>query len=316
MSTYFQRRENCPVCQSSDVEMLYECGYADNAIRHYLDQAYAVVGAGIEFRYLDDATFTLVACRNCGLAYQESVPNDELMDVLYEQWIDPQISFERHEQQINTLAYYAKYAQEIMQMLAYFKQMPAQLQVLDAGMGWGKWARMAKAFGCEVYGNELSPARIEYAEAHGIKVLSWEEIPSHKFDFINADQVFEHLPNPAESLRHLVQALKPTGIIRIGVPDGYDIKRRLAVMDWTAAKGTKNSLNLVSPLEHINCFNHDALIQLATNANLQLTAIPLTTQIAHSTNWKLPKEALKNILIPMRQRWLHKGTNLLFRHAP
>lgn len=316
MSSYFLPRQSCPACQSDNVRAIYECSYTDDKLQNYLDNAYKTVGPGIEYGYLERASYRLDECGQCELIYQSTIPNDELMEVLYERWIDPQISFERHEQQINTLAYYAKYAQEIMQMLAYFKQIPAQVQVLDAGMGWGKWARMAKAFGCEVYGNELSPARIEYAESHGIKVLSWEEIASHQFDFINADQVFEHLPDPRATIDHLAKALKPKGLLRISVPDGHDIHARLAKTDWSAAKGTKDSLNLVSPLEHINCFNHDSLVRLATNANLQLTTIPLTTQIAHSTNWQLPKEAVKNIVNPLRQRWLHRGTNLLFRHAP
>jgi len=313
--TFFVQRTVCPNCHSSKTEQLYSCSYDDASLRRYLTNFYASVGNGIDYTYLQDAQYILNECTTCGLIYQEYIPNDELMEILYERWIDPQVVFKRHEEEINTVAYYAKYAQEVMQMLAYFDQMPSQIKVLDAGMGWGKWARMAKSFGCDVYGNELSPARIEYAESHGIRVLSWEEIVSHQFDFINADQVFEHLPNPADSLAHLADALKPTGLIHMSVPDGHDIKRRLNAMEWIAEKGSKNSLNLVSPLEHINCFNHGVLIKLAMDAGLHETRIPLSTELAFSTNWALPKQALKNIVNPLRQRFGRGGTNLFFRHG-
>jgi len=315
MAEYFVQRPQCPACLSNDSRQLYRAEFNDAGIRHYLDQAYALVGPGIEYHYLQGVEYKLNKCASCGLIYQENIPNDELMEILYERWIDPRVVFERHKKQINTLAYYAKYAQEVMQMLAYFQQMPAGIKVLDAGMGWGKWARMAKAFGCDVYGNELSPARIDYAEAHGITVLSWEEIGTHKFDFINADQLFEHLPEPLDSLKHLAQALKPAGLIHVSVPDGHDLRRRLASMDWSAAKGSGNSLNLVSPLEHINCFHHNALIKLASNAGLQEVKLPLALQFAFSTNWRLPKAALKNVVNPIRQRLGRKGTNLFFRHG-
>lgn len=315
MAMYFVQRTHCPACFSTEINQLYRCGYDDARIHHYLDQAYALVGPGIEYQYLQDAVYQLNECLHCGLIYQEYIPDDELMNILYERWIDPQLGFIRHEQQINTLRYYAEYAQEVMQMIAYFRQIPASLKIFDFGMGWGKWARMAQAFGCDVYGNELSPARINYVTAHGIKILAWDKIPQHQFDFINTEQVFEHLPEPLETLLHLKGALKPGGLLKISVPDGADINRRLAVMDWHAPKGSKNSLNPVSPLEHINCFKRSTLVKMAAQAGLQEAHIPLAIQYAFATNWQLPKPALKNLLLPFTRTVLRRGTYLLFRHA-
>jgi SAM-dependent methyltransferase len=99
-------------------------------------------------------------------------------------------------------------------------------------------------------------------------VIAWEEIPGYQFDCINAEQIFEHLPNPLETLQYISQSLKPNGVIRISVPNGWDIRNRLKILDWAALKGSKNTLYPISPLEHINCFNHDALVRMAELAGL------------------------------------------------
>lgn len=307
-------RTCCPSCHATAVRELYRCAYAEPALQAYLTAAYRVVGHGIEYEYLDGATFILDECTNCELIYQRQIPDDGLMERLYEHWIDPQMTFARHQEN-DTLAYHSRDAQEIMQVMAFLGKSPHQLAFLDFGMGWGKWARMAKAFGCEAYGTELSPARIAYAQAHGIKVLTENELANHQFDFINTEQVFEHLPEPLVTLQHLKNALKPSGLLKISVPDGADLKRRLAVRDWSAPKGSKNSLNAVSPLEHINCFKRATLQKMAALAGLRTVQLPLTIQYAFATNWRLPKPFLKNVIMPLSRNVWQRGTYLFFRHA-
>jgi len=48
-----------------------------------------------------------------------------------------------------------------MMLIAYFNVDPEKLYFLDAGMGWGSWCLMAKAFGVNIYGIELSRHLIE-----------------------------------------------------------------------------------------------------------------------------------------------------------
>jgi SAM-dependent methyltransferase len=96
-----------------------------------------------------------------------------------------------------------------------------------------------------------------------------DEIPARRFDLINAEQVFEHLPEPLDTLRHLSRGLKPGGLLRIGVPNGTGLKQSLAAWDWTAPKGSARSLNAVAPLEHLNCFTRTSLLVLAETAGLR-----------------------------------------------
>jgi 2-polyprenyl-3-methyl-5-hydroxy-6-metoxy-1,4-benzoquinol methylase len=308
---HFIKRACCPACKSTSHKIIYSCEFLESPVRDYIKAFYASQG-GVEFKYLEGSSFKLRECSDCGVIYQEEIPNEFLSKKLYEQWIDPEIALKQHLDS-KDLNYYSGYAQEIMMLIAYIKAIPSQLKFFDFAMGWGRWAMMAMAFGCESYGLELSKSRQEYAKSHGIIVIAWDEIPDYRFDVINTEEILEHIAEPLKTLSYLKNSLKPEGIIKISVPDGHDIKRRLRILDWTAPKFSKNSLNPVSPLEHINCFNRDSLIKMADRAGLEIVNIPLTIQYAYTTNWRLIKPALKNILYPLYRYVLKRGTYILLR---
>jgi SAM-dependent methyltransferase len=172
---------------------------------------------------------------------------------------------------------------------------------------------MAKAFGCGAYGSELSKDRIAYAQSNGLKVVEWDELPMHQFNLINTEQVFEHIPNPLETLRHLKKALAPGGLIKISVPTANDIQRRLKIMDWKAKKTTKNSLNPVAPLEHINFYRRNSIIKMAGIAGLEEVLIPLKTQYQYTTGWTGLKKIAKNFYNPISKNTLKKINYLFFQ---
>lgn len=308
---YFVKRTACPVCNSSKYQPIFSCNYMESPLKDHLEVLFAPVGY-FEAEYLTEARYTLNECLQCGLVFQEEVPNDFLNNKIYGQWIDPQRTFDNHEK-ADDLAHYAQYAQEVMMLIGYFQTIPSQLKFFDFGMGWAKWARMAKAFGCDSYGTEVSQVRIDNATSQGIKVISWDEIPTYEFDFINANQVFEHLSQPLETLTYLKQALKPTGLIKLCVPDGKDIKSLLRIADWTAPLNAKNSLSSVSPLVHLNCFHHNSLLRLADSAGLELVKIPIVVQYRSSTNWQPVTPLLKNLVRPLNRNFFQKSTYLFFR---
>ena len=302
-------REKCPACNSVGFHVIYENKYDESPIRDYLLGFYSSQGT-VEFEYLKDASYILCECNECNLIFQKDIPNEILMERLYEHWIDPQAALESHTK--NNLEYYAYYAQEIMQIIDFFNNQPSLLDFFDFGMGWGKWALMVKAFGCNSYGAELSVDRIKYAESNGIKSVKWEEIPEHKFDFINTEQVFEHISDPLQTLIHLKSSLKDNGIIKISVPETNDIKRCLKIMDWQSPKYSKNSLNAVAPLEHINTYRRSSLLKMAEKAGMEEVFIPLKTQYKYSiTNWKNITAIAKNIVRPV-YRIFFKNQNCVF----
>jgi len=312
-AVYFVARDKCPACAATTIHEIYRRSYQHPPLRSFLEKAYIEVGK-IEYAYLEGAEFILTQCDLCQLVFQAEVPNDELMSKIYEEWIDPALTFQHHVAD-QTLDYYNRVGSEVAALIAMFHQKPHTLKFLDFGMGWGEWVRLARAFGVQAMGVELSQARIQFAQSQGIPVIAWEEIGAHQFDLIYADQVFEHLAHPLETLQSLTQALKSTGLIKIGVPDGRDIQQRLQVEDWSAPKGTRNSLNATAPLEHINCFNRHALLKMGSQAGLVPLPLPLALQYTHLLLGDSLKEIIKSLGRPIVRDVLQQGNYVLFKRA-
>ncbi len=308
----FTARTSCPACRGVISRCLYECRYDEPPISDYVRHYYEAVGI-VEMERLRGANYRLLQCGDCGLVYQQEVPDDALLERLYEHWIDPELAKGRDRQR-RELASYSMHAQEILQLLTALGR-PRDVRVLDFGMGWGDWASMARALGCETFGVEISRSRIEHARELGIPVVDPGRLADERFDLINAEQVFEHLPEPLETLRTLASALRPGGLIKVCVPNGRSIVRRLRRADWSAPRDTRRSLHAVQPLEHLNCFDHAALVAMGHRAGLRVAMIPMITQYACSTDWRRPGRILRNLIYPIYRNLLGRGTWVVFRRS-
>ena len=300
----------CPACgNSSGNREVYRSPYGSGAVREYLERFYAPVGK-IDFAVLADAVYVIDLCPACGTAYQCMVPNGALLDLLYEHWITPASSLALHTRR--TLDEQLLEQREITALVAYAGRPQADLEVLDFGGGWGGWALHARALGCRVALAELSPSRIAHATASGTEVVSLDSLGARQFDLVNCEQVFEHLTDPAGILGRLVACTKPGGLIRINVPNGHDIARRLRRMDWSAAKGTADSLNLLSPMEHLVAFTPRGLRLLAAAAGLERVRMPLSHQWRHMLDTRSCRGFLRSLAKPPYYN-SSRSTHLLFR---
>ncbi len=295
MNAHFIRRESCPACASPGFETLRTLPYADPVMRGYLDRFYEGVGR-VDHAALAGAEYAAAACRTCGAFFQRDIPDHTLLEQLYEHWIDPVKVFECYERR-QPLMHYVFLARQVEMAIRFLEQPPGALKLLDLGMGWGDWCRFGNAFGCETYGLEISASRIACARERGIRVLDYTELETHTFDMINAEQVFEHLPDPLETLRALRPRLKSGGLLWMAVPNGADLRRRIAQWDWTVPKDHPDSLNALAPLEHLNGFTHDALVHMAALAGLKPVAVPRPR----------PAKAAPPPPESGRQRWLPFG---------
>lgn len=309
MSKWFNVRQECPVCKSSHKMTLLVLPYDETPVRDHLESWYSC-----NFDYIKGGHYILDECKTCGLIYQREILNEEGMSKLYNEWIDYKKVFEKNLSE-RTSDRGLNHAKELANIFMYFDAAPGKLKLLDFGMGFGTWCYLAKGFGCfDIYGTEISQIRMDYAS--GINIIAWEDLPNYQFDFINTEQVFEHLPNPRETLLHLGKALAPNGVIKISVPNGKHIVERLKIRDWEALKegkiavnsneiwedGIKNSLNPVAPLEHINCFNHDVLISMANRFGFSKIDIPNKRVVVCTDRY-----GIKNIFRP----YYHLLANLL-----
>ena len=259
--------------------------------------------------HLRGATYRVLDCGGCG--HQQEIPDPFLMDRLYEHWIDPDLALQRdcRRRGVNERS---MDAQEIMQLVACVGE-PAR--VLDFGMGWGHWACMARALGCETWGLELSRRRIEHAQTLGLRVLEPDALDTQRFDVINVEQVIEHLADPLAVLRRLSRALCPGGLLKVCVPNGRTIRRRLRRLEWDAPRDTRWSLHAVTPLEHINCFDHRALAALGRRAAFEPTRVPMAIQYACSTHWRGMARLVRNAAYPIYRNVFRRGTWMVFRRV-
>lgn len=213
----------------------------------------------MDFSYLEGARFKIAECCNCGFIYQEQVGNDVIMFKVYEEWADIQRNFELN-QLSHTPDYVVNHAKEIYHILSCYCTKPAhEYKVLDFGGGWSQWSRMAIAFGLDVYSHELSPTKKQFAEKFGIKVLTWEQISEHTFDFINTEQVFEHLTNPVDTIEYLKNCMHADSILKISVPNALGLKEYLQnEINWETLSDN-DVFNSIAPLQHINAFTRGTL---------------------------------------------------------
>lgn len=306
----FQLRAQCPACKSTAFDVLVTVPYKDQHVKHYLDRFYA---GRVDHNLLAQANWTICECRVCGLLYQKEIPGESLMRELYGSWIDPQETYLSH--QINDdLDLFNRYAQEISTLISHFGRPPSELRFFDFGMGWGKWALMAKGYGCASFGSELSQDRIDHAVSNGISVVGWDQLPGQDFNFINTEQVFEHIAEPLETLKHLKKSLTRGGILKISVPIARDIQTRLKVLDWKAPLESKNSLDPLAPLEHINLYSRRSILKMAELCDMEEVTMPLSRQYMFVNNWSSYRNVCRNLLLPVYRCVLKRQNYILLRH--
>lgn len=228
---------------------------------------YAQVGS-LEYAELQDGEYVVDRCGTCDLVFQRNVPDDAMLEKLYERWIDPTQAFRRLHANV-TPGRRLEIARDVFIGFSLIENPASPLRALDYGCGWGEWGAMTRAFGAVACGTELSPARRDYCTQLGIEVMADDSLPDGGFDFINADQVFEHLPRPRETLGMLTKKLRPGGILRIAVPNGLRIERALRHFDRELHRPSLGALNPVAPLEHLNCFRTRALVQMGAALGLR-----------------------------------------------
>jgi len=177
----------------------------------------------------DQPFMRIVACGACGMMYQSpQVPESELGDA--------HLHFEEytHYPSLNG-AKVSLFKTRVAEMARRDNLGPSGA-FLDVGTGYGAmldavadclpgWSRMAL---------EISGSAREQLKARGHDSVSLlEDLPvDAKFDWINLDNVLEHMPNPRGMLESLRSRLNPGGFLYVEVPNEAFIRLRYRVNDW------------------------------------------------------------------------------------
>jgi 2-polyprenyl-3-methyl-5-hydroxy-6-metoxy-1,4-benzoquinol methylase len=239
----------------------------------------------------------LERCSACTLVWQRFAPTLALLRRLYDGWEGSEGL--GHQDNVE---YHRSVAEEVLLALQLVGRRPSEVAMLDFGMGWGRWVRMATAFGCRAEGTELADPQIEFARSQGVRVVELDALEAGTYDFVNCEQIFEHLVEPRATLIALSRALAPGGWVKINVPEGRDIERRLQNPDFSAPRRTASSLVAIAPLEHLNCFNRKALETLGERAGLQRAFPPLGAVYAATIGMWPPQRFARGLVRPPLRR--------------
>jgi SAM-dependent methyltransferase len=236
----------------------------------------------------------VLKCDDCGMMWWGLMPAEVDLGKFYE-LLSPEDAVSKRSQ--GNMELYEGYARQVSIIPKLVGKPPFKVKTLDFGCGWGYWALMAKAFGMDSYGYDISKSKRVYAKSLGVKVLKQL---SGRFDFINLAGILEHLPKPLETLSGLVGMLEENGVVHISVPDGRALENGFKNPDWL-----KPPWRSLQPIEHLNCFTHRTLISIARVAGLGYMPQPFLLSNRHGMG------LMKGILSRYNQQWF--GTRLYFR---
>lgn len=117
------------------------------------------------------------------------------------------------------------------------EEVAPDLMVLDVGCGPGYLGKELSKKGCKLFGIEINPSYISEAKPYYKQIIQCNldtisELPFTKesFDCILFADVVEHLKYPEESIRSLLDFLKPGGIVIISVPNVANFTIRLKLL--------------------------------------------------------------------------------------
>ena len=307
----FETRSTCPACQSPEVRVRFTSPFDQPPIASFILEYYKIDPSIL------DGEYQALQCIRCGSYFQAEVGNAALLDQLYSQWVlqvaDPMR--DAHYAFDVTHPTKSRDGHEIMTAAAWLGSRVSDLRTLDFGMGWASWARVAQSLGCDSYGHELSEDRIAFAASHGIKPFD----PRLTYDFINTEQVFEHLTDPLGTAQMLAAVLSPGGILKVSVPSPHGLDRQLDRLRPGQPEVAYDDILPLQPLEHVNCFSLKGLHALARQSGLNFTRPPIlrsyrTLLRPGALDPRLPKSALKELARPLYRRlnprnhhvWLRK----------
>jgi 2-polyprenyl-3-methyl-5-hydroxy-6-metoxy-1,4-benzoquinol methylase len=220
----------------------------------------------IPFRAVDD--YRIVRCVRCDGLFVSPPPTASELTAVYQQesyftggWLGYNDYFAQrpmHEQIAQT---------RLRRIERWYPQCG---RILDVGCAAGFFLHVAQERGWEPLGVDISHSMAAHAAqlidrpiAATIEDL---ELPPASLDAVTMWEYIEHVPNPAEQVRRLVELLKPGGVLALSTPNtGY----------WTAVH-QPDRWREFKPPAHLIFFTEPTLRCMLESCGLEVLAVPHT----------------------------------------
>ncbi len=283
----FRQRDTCPACGSNDSRAIWSGNFDDPQIRTNLAQYHY---SGDWEAGLNGAAFELMKCRSCNMKWHRHILDDEGLYTLYGEWADAgqarRFEAAHAPDKHDRTAQLAQMAKLILRLRHLTGNDRAAPRLMDFGCGDGDLLRVARTFGMNATGVDMSASRSEAARREGLVIHpdleTLDKTEQAPFDAIVMSQVLEHLAEPDAFLGSMRARLRPGGILFVAVPDteGVEVPRNF------------HEFTLVQPVEHINAFTPSSLRAIAARHGLTPVRRPsafLTTRaggvLRSAVNW-------------------------------
>jgi len=257
----FQTRTQCPACEGRDSISLWRGQFDDEDVARSIDLYHY---SGDCRSALGTAPFALVKCKACHFKYHQHIIDTKSLHTVYGEWADAEQArrFEAAHvpDKVDRWGYHTQQAKLILRLRRLIGRATEAPRILDFGCGDGALLRMARGFGFDAFGIDVSASRNGAALNDGYRIYSdlgaLDAADPEPFDAIVLSQVLEHVVDPLGLLRAMEARLAPEGVLFVAVPDTSGV----------AVPRNFHEFTLVQPIEHINAFTPDSLRYVARRA--------------------------------------------------
>lgn len=215
--------------------------------------------AGLKFLFNANG-FSIVQCPSCHHAQVSECPTDEELSLYYSK------NFGSSQTEADTESYFKNYTPDFpFRVVQTLGLDPRTTAVLDYGASYGyDLGTFQRAGFVSLAGIELSTPARTLAKRFGLHLYETlaslrTESPHACYDFIYLKHNLEHLPDPAQHLKELLEILSPGGYLLLGIPHRRSILGSLYRNRW----------EWMSPPGHLHYFSKQSLALLVQGLNLE-----------------------------------------------
>lgn len=185
-------------------------------------------------------------------------------------------------------------------------------RLLDIGCGHGWYVRIMRDWGWDAIGVEADGgAAARGRAAYGVDIrpgsLEEQRFPDGAFDAVSIRHVFEHVPDPAATLREIRRVLRPGGWLGMAMPNGRSLGSRWFGRAWRG----------FSPPWHLHLFSPTSLSRILVDSGFRVRRVRTRPASAHWV-YTASREIRDGVYDPSRQPpsawWFHyleQGLNYL-----